>query len=157
MTAEMEKAALSSTFFTDASVSSLAATLHAECFTPSWGEDAFRSALAIPGTVLQILACDETPVAFALYRRMFEEAEILTLGTRPAFRGRRLAATLLREGQTYLAALQVERLFLEVGAQNTPARRLYSSMGFKEIGRRAGYYLHGDRSEDAIIMLKNLH
>src|SRR5690606_32606133 len=81
--------------FTDPSVAGLAAVLHAECFAAPWDEAAFRSALTIPGTFLQILSRDGSPAAFALYRHMFDEAEILTLGTLPAARGQGLGRTLL--------------------------------------------------------------
>lgn len=153
----MEPDDLSTVFFTDASASPLAAVLHAECFSDPWDEASFHSALAIPGTTLQILSLDDIPVAFALYRQVLEEAEILTLGTRPDYRGRGYAGTLLGLGISHLSELQAERLFLEVGARNVPAQRLYLSNGFKEVSRRLGYYIHGDTAEDAVLMLKKLH
>jgi ribosomal-protein-alanine N-acetyltransferase len=148
---------LSTVFFSDASAAALAAALHAECFSAPWNEASFRSALNVPGTTLQILSLGETPVAFALYRQVLDECEILTLGTCPDYRGRGYAGQLLELGVAYLRELKAERLLLEVGAQNLSARRLYLSSGFKEIGQRPGYYLHGETREDAILMLKNLH
>lgn len=41
-------------------------------------------------------------------------------------------------------------LFLEVRISNQPARRLYSKLGFREVGRRSRYYR--DTGEDAILM-----
>lgn len=43
-----------------------------------------------------------------------------------------------------------ERAVLEVRETNTPARRLYESLGFVVTGRRRGYYR--DTGEDALIM-----
>ncbi|RAI32661.1 ribosomal-protein-alanine N-acetyltransferase RimI, partial [Rhodoplanes elegans] len=34
----------------------------------------------------------------------------------------------------------VEKVFLEVDRDNVPARRLYDSAGFREVGQRPGYY-----------------
>lgn len=42
---------------------------------------------------------------------------------------------------------------LEVRPSNTAARRLYASLGFKDIGLRKRYYT--DTNEDAIIMWKD--
>ena len=50
-------------------------------------------------------------------------------------------------------------LFLEVGFDNPAARRLYQSLGFAEVGRRAAYYARVEGPPaDAIVMrltLKN--
>ena len=43
--------------------------------------------------------------------------------------------------------------FLEVRASNAAACRLYSKMGFEEVGIRKGYYSDG---EDALLMEKRL-
>ena len=48
-------------------------------------------------------------------------------------------------------------LFLEVGADNPPARALYEAMGFRVIGARAAYYRRGDGPPaDALIMRLSL-
>jgi len=39
-----------------------------------------------------------------------------------------------------LAGLGVQAVFLEVDEHNEPARRLYHRAGFREVGRRPGYY-----------------
>ena len=43
-------------------------------------------------------------------------------------------------------------LTLEVRDSNGPARALYAKLGFREIGRRRGYYR--DPREDALILRK---
>ena len=39
-----------------------------------------------------------------------------------------------------LAGLGARTVFLEVDEDNVPARRLYRRAGFREVGRREGYY-----------------
>ena len=46
-----------------------------------------------------------------------------------------------------------ERIFLEVRESNVPARNLYKSRDFAEMGIRKHYY--SDNGENAIIMMKN--
>ena len=45
-------------------------------------------------------------------------------------------------------------IWLEVRRSNRPARGLYSSLGFSEVGCRPNYYPLEDGREDAIVMHK---
>jgi len=139
-------------FFEDVSVAPLSAAMHAQCFDKAWIESDFLSALRIPGTAFEILSIAGNPAAFALYRHIMDEAEILTLGTLPKFRRKGVAAQLLDQGFSHLKANEVKYLNLEVGSQNIPAQRLYKEKGFTETGRRQKYYNHNGSFEDAIIM-----
>lgn len=46
----------------------------------------------------------------------------------------------------------MKQFILEVRVSNNPAKKLYLSEGFSEIGRRAGYYPDGASREDAVVM-----
>jgi ribosomal protein S18 acetylase RimI-like enzyme len=48
----------------------------------------------------------------------------------------------------------VEKILLEVAADNIPARQLYDSCGFVEIGCRKNYYKRGETRRDAVIMAR---
>jgi len=69
-----------------------------------------------------------------------DEAEILSVAIRAAQRGRGLARALLRLHLGRLASLGVKTVFLEVDEHNEAALRLYRALGFREVGRREGYY-----------------
>jgi ribosomal-protein-alanine N-acetyltransferase len=62
--------------------------------------------------------------------------------------GRALLEWLLAEAQRQ----RVERVLLEVAADNTPAQRLYATHGFEAVGRRRGYYQPSNT--DALVMLR---
>jgi GNAT superfamily N-acetyltransferase len=61
----------------------------------------------------------------------------------PAWRGRGASRELLDLHLRRLAGLGIRAVYLEVGEHNAPACRLYRRAGFKEVGRRHGYYDDG--------------
>ena len=79
-------------------------------------------------------------LGFILCRRASDEAEVLTIVVDPSSRRQGLAGRLMKTNIDLLARYGVRTLFLEVGEDNAAARRLYSRLGFVEVGRRQGYY-----------------
>jgi ribosomal-protein-alanine N-acetyltransferase len=83
-----------------------------------------------------------------------DTAEIMTVGVVASARrgglGRAMLDTLLTEA----ARRGAREVFLEVRADNDPARALYRGAGFDEVGLRRGYYAGG--TVDAITMRKAL-
>ena len=87
--------------------------------------------------------------------RFFEDqAELLKIAVRGAFRKRGVASALLARAVEYLAGRGVCRLFLEVRAGNRAARRFYSANGFAEVGLRRNYYTAPD--DDALVLERSL-
>ena len=134
----------------------LLASLHAEAFAEGWGAPALHDLLSMPGAAAVIASEGDAPVGFILTRRAADEAEIITIATRPAMRRRGVARQLLARQISQLAGEGVRQLFLEVATSNTAALGLYESAGFREAGRRRGYYRRGDDAEDAIVMRRGL-
>lgn len=66
---------------------------------------------------------------------------MLTFGVDPQIRGAGLGARLLEAAMFRAKAGDATRMVLEVAGDNDSARGLYERMGFREIGRRPGYYL----------------
>lgn len=85
-----------------------------------------------------------------------DEAEILDFGVVPAARGRGLGRALLAAGEDLARALGMAAMFLEVAVDNRPARRLYQRAGWREVGRRRGYYARPAGSVDALILRRSL-
>jgi len=56
------------------------------------------------------------------------------VGTRPAYRRQGLARAALLEGLRRMKARGMERVCLSTRDTNTPARRLYESIGFRTVG-----------------------
>jgi ribosomal-protein-alanine N-acetyltransferase len=119
------------------------AAVHGASFQRGWGEDEVHR-LLIDGNVVADRAMNGGKlIGFILSRRAAGEAEILSVAIAPAWRGRALSRPLLDLHLRRLAGLGVRAVFLEVGEHNTPATRLYRRAGFREVGRRRGYYESG--------------
>ena len=88
-----------------------------------------------------------------LARAIMDEAEILTLAVLPDARRQGLGRDLLRAAMRRAAETDARTMFLEVAEDNGAARRLYTSQGFTEVGRRKRYYANGD---DALVMRVSL-
>jgi len=131
------------------------ARLHAGLFEKSWDTDSFSRLLMHPGST-SFLARVGKPAqiaGFIVSQLAADEAEILTLGVHKQNQrngiGRRLVEAMSRAAKK----AEVRRLFLEVGQGNAAALALYSRLGFREVGRRKGYYEHpGAPPEDALVL-----
>jgi ribosomal-protein-alanine acetyltransferase len=83
-----------------------------------------------------------------------DSAEILTVGVVPGGRRQGLARRMLAELLAEARRRGARQAFLEVRVDNEPARELYRSEGFADMGRRPGYYDGG--RVDAVTMRKEL-
>ncbi|MFQ5563600.1 MAG: ribosomal protein S18-alanine N-acetyltransferase [Parvularculaceae bacterium] len=132
------------------------AEIEAQAFGPAgWGREALHGGLDAPHvTALVAFVGPDGPVeGFALWRRIADEAELLTIGVLPARRRRGAGRALLRRILDGARASNLERIFLEVDGANAAALTLYKQEGFEPVGRRKRYYRDG---ADAVVMRKTL-
>lgn len=102
--------------------------------------------------VLIVYQSDEV-VGYCLYQVMFEQAEILRIGTHLKYQRRGIASQLFNVLNQELQDKKVDSLLLEVRADNAPAIALYQRQCFEVIHRRTGYYqLAHQPAVDALIM-----
>jgi [ribosomal protein S18]-alanine N-acetyltransferase len=93
---------------------------------------------------------DGRVVGFLAGRGVAGEAELENMAVASAARRRGLGAELLKEFLQWCLAGKFSNVHLEVRESNAAARALYERSGFRESGRRTGYYQ--DPSEDALTM-----
>ena len=135
----------------------LLAELHGESFATRWSETDFSGMLAVPGTSALLVSSQNNPMGFVLFRKAADEAEILTICTRPAFRQKGHGKLLMQHLESILKKDEVKSLFIEVAISNHAALALYASSGFEKAGTRKNYYERsGGVREDALIMRKGL-
>jgi ribosomal-protein-alanine N-acetyltransferase len=106
----------------------------------SWSRQALAEFMPLPGAFALISERGGMPTGFVLGRLVADEAEVLNLAVCEEYRrqgeGRGLVEELLRR----FAKLGVSRVFLEVRETNLGAINFYERMGFRQSGRREGYY-----------------
>ena len=135
------------------------ADIHGEAFTRPWDAMEFERSLSEKNIYADglFLGRSTEPTGFILSRRAADEAEILSIALTAGARGRGHSGALLDRHLQTLAQAGVRSVFLEVEEGNRPALALYRRRGFREIGRRQGYYARPDGTRaSAITMSRRL-
>lgn len=91
--------------------------------------------------------------SFVVWRRIEDEAEIISIGVAPIARRTGTASALMQMVERDVKQLGGKNIFLEVDEENTPAIELYKKSGFTNAGVRPHYYENG---HNAIIMKKDI-
>jgi ribosomal-protein-alanine N-acetyltransferase len=127
----------------------LLAGMHRICFAEPWSATSMAEVLALAGSE-GLIAVDggslvpaadpPGPAGLVLWRRIFDEAEILTIAVLPPWRRRGVGMRLLEAAMDSATKAGAETMFLEAAADNGAALALYQSKGFMRVGVRKGYY-----------------
>ncbi len=100
-----------------------------------------------------VIDCDGILYGHAVLSFTLDEAHLLNICIAPGYQknglGRRVLDFVIERAQRGGA----KSLFLEVRVSNEPAVLLYESTGFREVGRRRGYYPAARGREDALVMM----
>ena len=131
------------------------AALHGASFHRGWSDGEFEHLLFDRNIVAHRASVGRGLVGFILTRIVAEEAEILSIAVASSRRGKGLARQLLDLNLRRIAGLGARTVFLEVDEGNVPARRLYQRAGFREVGRREGYYPAGQGTA-ALVLRRDL-
>ncbi|NOD64167.1 GNAT family N-acetyltransferase [Ruegeria sp. HKCCD6109] len=126
------------------------ATTHAAAFTQSrpWSASEFETLLDNPFTHYV-----GDPRCFALFQVIAGEAELLTIATHPSVQRQGLALETMREWHRQAAAMEANRAFLDVAADNVAAIALYERCRYHRCGVRRAYYSRDTGIKtDALVM-----
>jgi ribosomal-protein-alanine N-acetyltransferase len=133
-----------------------AAVLHRQAFEPlgerPWTRRDMAELLASPGVAGLFVEVEGREDGFALWRTVADEAELLTIAVQFDRRRHGLGRALLAAVVGQARRCGAQCLFLEVGADNEPARSFYSQAGFVEVGRRPDYYRRHTGFADALVL-----
>ena len=116
-----------------------------------WSPGIFRDCLRA-GHSCWVLCVDAETAGYGILSMGAGEAHVLNICVDPARRSAGLGRHLLLRLLGVARWNRAERVFLEVRPSNPHAIALYTSVGFRQIGRRPRYYPAHDGREDAIVM-----
>jgi len=133
------------------------AALHGESFGDArWSSQQIADSLALATTQALIIEEAGTPQGFILCQLAQDEAEILTLCVSPSLRRNGAGRQLVEAALASAKSKNIRRVFLEVAVDNEAALALYKKTGFRQNGKRPGYYQRGAKTVDAVMLSLDL-
>ena len=118
-------------------------------FSDPWSAGDFAECLA-SGIPFLVAEQRGAVAGYVIAHGAADEGEIMNLGVAPAHRRRGVGRALVARVLSLLAGGGARVVFLEVRESNAGALRLYQSLGFAEVARRARYYRRP--VEDAVVL-----
>ncbi len=128
------------------------ARLEAMCFSSPWSEEGIREELQNPNAVFLVAKRAGMVLGYLGFYHVLDEASIANVAVFPEARRSGVASALLQAAVDYSYRRGIARMTLEVRPSNIPARRLYESFDFEEVGQRRRFYTKPD--EDALILAR---
>jgi ribosomal-protein-alanine N-acetyltransferase len=133
------------------------ADLETQLFAGRFTAQSLRDMLNKPAFYGAVLPAAEPAAAIhAYYLSMITAdcADIIAIGTHRDWQRRGLGRIMLEHLIGVTEQQHVGKILLEVAADNMPAKQLYGSCGFVEIGCRKDYYNRAETRRDAVIMAR---
>lgn len=121
-----------------------------ECFSTPWSEESLKEELNNKFARFFVAECDGVVSGYIGAHNILGEVYITNVAVSKAFRRKGIAETLIKTLVDFCEKEEMEFVTLEVRRSNEAAKKLYSKMGFKEVGERKDFY--ENPREDAILM-----
>ena len=126
------------------------AALEKLCFSDPWSENSVASELSNELSCWLVALDEDTVAGYVGSQTVLGETDMMNLAISPEYRRKGIAKALVSALVEQLKQRESHCLTLEVRLSNEPARALYASLGFVQIGRRPGYY-HNPKADGLIL------
>ncbi|MBQ7345314.1 MAG: ribosomal protein S18-alanine N-acetyltransferase [Oscillospiraceae bacterium] len=126
------------------------AELEKLCFSEPWSEKSVASELQNPLSLWLVALDGDVVAGYIGSQTVLDETDMMNVAVHPDYRRQGVARMLVGSLMDALIQRGSHRLTLEVRASNEPARSLYETLGFSQVGLRKNYY-RAPR-EDALIL-----
>ena len=114
--------------------------IHASAFSPGWSADDFSTHMNLASDDVIDIVEQGDVCGFVITRTAVDQAEILTIVVAPTHKRKGLGRSLLRRAETRVRERGADIMFLDVAADNPAATAMYVGAGYRQCGRRLGYY-----------------
>ena len=128
------------------------AELEKICFSDPWSENSIAYELKNPLSLWLVAQENGVVLGYVGSQSVMDEADMMNIAVHPEHRRKGIAHELVSGLVAALTKKEVRSLTLEVRASNEPAKALYETLGFTQVGRRPNYYRNP--KEDALILRK---
>lgn len=126
------------------------AEIEKHCFSTPWSIEQVKSSDS--STVFFLAKIDNNVVGYGGMYTVLDEGYVTNIGVIPQFRRKGIGAKIVNKLINYSIENSLSFLSLEVRVSNVAAINLYTSFGFKEVGKRKNFY--NAPKEDALIMTR---
>ncbi|MDO5383067.1 MAG: ribosomal protein S18-alanine N-acetyltransferase [Eubacteriales bacterium] len=127
-------------------------SIEKKTFSVPWSATSFLDASQKSDNIYLVCEIEGSIAGYCGVWTVLGEGNITNVAVAENFRRRGVARSLFDEMERQARAKAVDIFFLEVRTSNEAARKLYESLGYKQIGIRKRFY---ERPvEDAIVMSK---
>ncbi len=126
------------------------AALIARCLPERWSAASVAGILTLPNARGWLACTGDEPVGYAIAQRAGDDVELQSIGVLPGWRGTGAGRAL--HGAVMKLAPGARRIVLEVAVDNEEGHAFYRALGYREAGRRRGYYRRRNGTADALVM-----
>lgn len=128
------------------------ALVEAENFSRPWSRESFEKTVGDENAVYLVAEAGGEILGYVGMWKALDEGEITNVSVKKAAQGNGIGKLLMEALEKKGREQGVTSYFLEVRCSNEPARKLYRSCGFQELGLRKNFY--EAPVEDACVMGK---
>ncbi len=129
--------------------------LDERCESHPWGPANFQGELLrVDNGWARVMLSGDVLVGYLCTWMIVDELHIGVVGIAPEARRHGYGRQLMEDAHTWAKAHGGTVSYLEVRASNAAGIALYTGLGYRQVGRRRGYY--PDNHEDALLMLADL-
>jgi len=119
-------------------------------FSDPWDKQLFLDAIDSESKYLMVAEHGGEIEGYIVLEKVLDEGHITDLAVGGKYRKKGVASELVNDALALARGMDIKEIFLEVRETNEAAKKLYSKFGFREIGRRKGYYPKAN--EDALVL-----
>ena len=119
-------------------------------FSDPWDKQLFLDAIDSENKYLMVAEHGGEIEGYIVLEKVLDEGHITDLAVGGKYRKKGVASELVNDALALARGMDIKEIFLEVRETNEAAKKLYSKFGFREIGRRKGYYPKAN--EDALVL-----